>query len=384
MNKMKKILPGLAVISLFACSGQGNHLIQGKISGAEGKTVYLERLVNNRWGRTDSTVIGSDGKFVLVPAHALELDYYRVALSPEDIVVIITDSTESVEISGTAGSLFKEARVKGSEYTALLRDFQEDVEKLQKEEEKALAAFQTESSPEAQAQWREKIIDTRKLKSDKVKTWLQSNSKTPAALAALEHLDMKADLKLYRSVLDDTAPVLGHSMLHKLMKQQADRMALKANAPGGDETPPGAKIAVGRPAPEIALPDPGGKVRKLSDLRGKVVLVDFWASWCGPCRRENPNVVEVYKKYKKDGFEVFSVSLDKSADPWKQAIGQDKLTWANHVSDLKFWQSQAAQDYGVHSIPFPVLLDREGKVIAFGNNIRGPLLESNLQQIFGR
>ena len=118
----------------------------------------------------------------------------------------------------------------------------------------------------------------------------------------------------------------------------------------------------------------------LSDLRGNIVLVDFWASWCRPCRAENPNVVRIYNKYKDQGFEIFGVSLDRSEDAWKQAIQQDGLTW-HHVSDLKFWSSQAAQDYGINAIPYTVLLDQEGKVIA--ENLRGATLEGKLQEIFG-
>ncbi len=136
----------------------------------------------------------------------------------------------------------------------------------------------------------------------------------------------------------------------------------------------------GAMAPEINLPTPEGKNLKLSDLRGKVVLIDFWASWCGPCRRENPNVVRVYEKYKDKGFEILSVSLDKDRSRWLQAIEQDGLEWL-HVSDLKFWQSEAAQTYGVGSIPYTVLVDREGKIIA--SRLRGAALENKLAEIFG-
>lgn len=140
------------------------------------------------------------------------------------------------------------------------------------------------------------------------------------------------------------------------------------------------KFQVGQSVPEITMPTPAGETMNLSDLRGNIVLVDFWASWCRPCRAENPNVVRIYNKYKEQGFEIFGVSLDRSEDAWKQAIQQDGLTW-HHVSDLKFWSSQAAQDYGINAIPYTVLLDQEGKVIA--ENLRGPTLEGKLQEIFG-
>ena len=130
-------------------------------------------------------------------------------------------------------------------------------------------------------------------------------------------------------------------------------------------------IAIGTEAPDISLSDPFGKKYTLSDLKGKVVLLDFWASWCGPCRRENPSVVKIYDKYNSKGFEVFSVSLDKEQQKqrWVDAINKDNLKWPYHVSDLKFWQSAPARVYGVRSIPKTFLIDREGKIAAV--NLRG-------------
>jgi thiol-disulfide isomerase/thioredoxin len=140
-------------------------------------------------------------------------------------------------------------------------------------------------------------------------------------------------------------------------------------------------LAPGSLAPELEGPSPDGKVYKLSSLKGKVVLIDFWASWCGPCRKENPNVVSLYEKYKDKGFTVFSVSLDSDKNAWMRAIETDKLIWPYHISELKRWDGLLSRSYGVNSIPFTVLIDAEGKVIE--KNLRGPMLEQKLQQIFG-
>jgi peroxiredoxin len=136
---------------------------------------------------------------------------------------------------------------------------------------------------------------------------------------------------------------------------------------------------VGEIAPDITLADTTGKMVSLSDYKGKVILLDFWASWCGPCRRENPNVVNIYNKYKDKGFFVFGVSLDNDGKRWKEAIVKDNLTWA-HISDLKGWQSYAAQLYQVKGIPQTYLLDRDGKILA--KNLRGVELELKLESLF--
>lgn len=138
-------------------------------------------------------------------------------------------------------------------------------------------------------------------------------------------------------------------------------------------------FAAGAEAPLFSGPNPEGETISLESLRGKVVLLDFWASWCGPCRRENPNVVKLYNKYKEKGFEILGVSLDKTKDRWVKAIADDNLTWL-HISDLKGWQSKYGRLYGVSSIPQTVLLDEEGKIIA--RNLRGAALEQKLADIF--
>ena len=133
-------------------------------------------------------------------------------------------------------------------------------------------------------------------------------------------------------------------------------------------------------APEIKLSKPDGSIIMLSELKGNYVLIDFWASWCGPCRKENPNLVKLYNKYKNKGFTIFSISLDKDLEAWKNAIEKDGLIWANHGSDLKMWNTQLVSLYNFSSIPYTVLVDKNGMILATG--LRGQKLEEKLNQIF--
>ncbi|MBK9327743.1 MAG: TlpA family protein disulfide reductase [Sphingobacteriales bacterium] len=138
-------------------------------------------------------------------------------------------------------------------------------------------------------------------------------------------------------------------------------------------------LPINTAAPDIVLQNPGGDTIQLSNLEGNIVLLDFWASWCQPCRMENPNVVKLYKAYHAKGLEIFSVSLDANAEQWKKAIAKDGLVWKNHGSDFSGWQSPVAQLYKVTSIPATYLLDKKGMIVA--KNLRGTELEAKVKEL---
>lgn len=200
----------------------------------------------------------------------------------------------------------------------------------------------------------------------KIAKTLSSNPSSIANLFFIDQLDKKKFVKLYAKISE------------RMKKRYPENEFVSAFY---EKVKVDDLLAIGKVAPEIDLPGVDGENISLSSLRGNVVLIDFWASWCGPCRHANPHIVSLYEKYKDKGFKVYSVSLDKSKDKWIKAIAADKLSWDEHVSDLKFWGSDAAKVYGVNSIPATFLLDKEGKILA--KNLKGPKLDKKLEEIFG-
>lgn len=204
---------------------------------------------------------------------------------------------------------------------------------------------------------------------DKVAALLKEQGPSVAVinlLTASNFLDRDKYFDLYLHVADELRQEWPDYELAKEFIATVDKMKV---------------LAIGQPAPDISLPNPDGEIVNLSSLKGNYVLVDFWAKWCGPCRKENPNVVRMYHKYNDKGFEVFGVSLDRTKEDWLQGIEEDGLVWT-HVSDLKYFNSAAAELYNISAIPFSVLIDPDGIII--GKNLRGKGLERKLEEVFGK
>ncbi|MDR2971512.1 MAG: AhpC/TSA family protein [Bacteroidales bacterium] len=211
------------------------------------------------------------------------------------------------------------------------------------------------------------LFNTENEKRNKaVINYILANKSDLAVLLFLDHFPKDKNAELHQEVIK--------ALYEKYPEQPIVAERYKK------EMSPANATSVGAMAPDLAFENPEGKIMKLSDLRGKVVLLDFWASWCRPCRQENPNVVKTYQKYHDKGFDVYSVSLDRDKTSWVKAIETDGLVWPNHVSDLGYWQSQAAKIYGITAIPATFLIGKDGRIIA--KNLRGAALENALKELF--
>ena len=199
-----------------------------------------------------------------------------------------------------------------------------------------------------------------------LKDYLSSAKSSLAVLVTADYLDIEENLVFWETIYNNYTEEFKDNSYFKNFENKLIKIK---------------SISIGSVAPDIILNDTSGVPISLASLRGKYVLLDFWAAWCRPCREENPNIVENYNNYKSYGFDVYQVSLDRTKEDWVRGIKQDKLPWIN-VSDLKYYQSEAAELYNVDRIPSAFLLDPDGKIIAKHTDLRGPNLSRKLAEIF--
>jgi peroxiredoxin len=353
-----------------------NFSVSGMIQGAEGMTIYLEALSQQGTIEVAKAAISDNGTFRMkgnVPG--LGIYQLRLGESTEKMIPFTLSPDEDVKLRTTFGEFTSRPNVTGTEwakplntYMGLYAELMVAQQKLEAQkanltEEEMMNIFSAEKIP----------VDTWALKQmskdpDNAFNIVLSTSASPTL--GFDKWN-PASLDVLKTVAEAFKKRFGDSPMALTMENQV--VQIEQAYSEYLTTQEG-----GLTAPEIELKDPNGKLLKLSSLRGKVVLIDFWASWCRPCRAENPNVVRLYKQFKDKGFTVFSVSLDEDAAAWKKAIAQDGLIWPTHVSDLLGWSTPVIQLYKFNGIPYTVLIDREGKVIATG--LRGIELEQKLKE----
>lgn len=349
-----------APTTTFSNNIKGNPVVvSGKVSGAPADMrVFLDKKTADGHEIAASVKLNADGSFELKSGvEQPSIFRLRIDINP---VFLILNGGENISVNAAlTGDKLTECSIEGSEDSKALLE-------LSRKNEKEIAAYLNNAPAE----------------------------KALSNYLLVEKLNITDHIKLYAKVRDQLAAQSPASVYAAPFGVKVMQEESRIN------TPQPAKIAIGEYAPDIRLKDPEGKTYSLSQLKGKVVLLDFWASWCGPCRRENPNVVRVYKQYKSKGFEVFSVSLDGLNDQamtrlgspeqinaamenerkkWKDAIAKDGLEWEYHVSELRSWSTRAAAVYQVNSIPNTFLIDRQGKIRY--RNLRGAELETRLKEI---
>ncbi len=364
---MKNVLAILvfAVILVSCHTAKDKYSINGSIAGVTTGKVYLQKLVDGQPQSIDTATI-ADGKFSFKGKMTLP-DIRFLRLNKQDYFAQFFLENGDITVKANKDSLFA-TKITGSATQDVFQIFINEMERLKKEGlalqskyQSSMASGNTNEAEKAKIDYQAMIDNNKVFTKNFVKE--HSNS-VAAAYVTLFQLSGQVDGAELDSITSRFAPEIGNSEYVVKLKEIVEEQK---------------KTAVGQMAPDFTMSDPEGKPIQLSSLKGKVVMIDFWASWCGPCRQENPNVVKLYEQYHGKGFEILGVSLDRSKDDWVKAIKDDNLGWL-HVSDLQYWQNSAARLYAVNSIPHALLLDKDGKIIAKG--FRSEQLEKKLKELF--
>ena len=361
---MRNFLLLALLVGFFACTKTPSYEVKVKLTAAEGKA-FLYRRAKGEWVKMDSSEL-KNGEYLFKGSVKYPEVYYLNIGSKKDRLPFFLENSP-ISISGSSDSIVK-AKISGSETQNELQKLQEKLDAMDKQ---AMVVY-NQAMESAKLGEKVKSDSLMKLANDafakidqEQKDYIKLNpaSFVSPYLLSQVYYDMEADvLEGFLSGLDpklDSVPILV-SLKERVLKLKT--------------------IAVGQIAPDFTMNDTAGNPVKLSDIYSKnsYTLIDFWASWCGPCRRENPNVVATFNSYKSKGFGVFGVSLDSNKDKWLKAISDDQLTWP-HVSDLKYWKNEAAALYAINSIPSNLLVDKTGKII--GRNLREEKLREKMAEL---
>ena len=372
MKKMLSVVYCVAI--LLSCTNKnqkGKFTVTGELKGAPDQKIYLDELY---FSQKDPVVLDTtemkNGKFN-TSALSTEQGLYRLRLEKSEIPFFFINDQPSITLTADYKTLSLETVVFNSPANNSLRKFITGIRTMGKTLQEKSNLLQQYPSPGETDSLYWVMKKDFSIKENEYKNYiiqyLDTTQNPIVAMFCLGYTQNIEPERLSKSINGLGARFPGNQSIATIIAQYKEQVAKND-----------AKPQDGKLAPDLNMPDTSGKPFSLSQLRGKYVLVDFWASWCGPCRGENPNVVKAYNNYKNKNFTVLGVSLDKDKASWVKAINDDHLTWY-HISDLKYWNSAAVGLYGFDGIPFNVLVDPEGKII--GNNLRGEALEMKLAEL---
>ncbi|GAB4293218.1 MAG: TlpA disulfide reductase family protein [Marinilabiliales bacterium] len=378
---------------MFYACGNNTHngfTVKGKINGGAGKIIYLDKLTENQVIPFDSTVIDENDEFIIQNSVS-NPEYFILKLNDNNFIYLIIDSLDTITVNADAANLLTTYTIEGSSECKLLRELNLHNFKSRLTVDSIRTVYNQYKDSSFIDSVKKELDSIFRVTYSKEKQYIVSliennqNSLVPymalyQTIAPRQYIideNNPDDLVFYKKVDENMKKHFPESNHTKALHSQLIEINRRFEQMYNQNNQTG----INQIAPDIAEPSPDGDTIRLSSLRGKYVLLDFWASWCAPCRRENPNLVKNYNKYHDKGFEIYQVSLDKNKNDWVKAIKDDGLNWI-HVSDLQFWNCKAAKMYNVQSIPANFLIDPEGKIIAV--NLRGPALGEKLATVLGK
>ncbi|MBM77854.1 MAG: hypothetical protein CL846_05180 [Crocinitomicaceae bacterium] len=387
---MKKILPFIIILFLLACTNEtlsnenidneaSNYFkIDATIQGLETKKIYLFDLMTQAPSKIDSSVSKNNNFKFNFKTEKSKL--IGIGTSPNTSIIIIAKPNSYIKITADIKKPL-EISIDGDDDNKLLQEYI-------KHRNQTILNFQELVQLPKNNENNTKIASLQKEYEKYFHDFIFNNKNSQAVVMGLFEItnpaNQKEELYIIKNIIEKhfDNPLLLSEINKKIQQVNQQNTILNQQQQREIEKQQKLKelgIVIGQPAPDLNFKDLNNQPLKLSSLKGKIVLLDFWASWCRPCRAENPHVVELYNKFKSQGFTVYSVSLDQKREQWINAINKDGLLWPNHVSDLLGWRSAAGAIYGINSIPQTFLIDRNGNIAAI--NLRGIDLEKKVKEL---